>query len=163
MKSYFSTKRFGVSNGGAGNFTIAYRQWRDDGTCALIHGYSLAFELRFETKTLDARNWVVDFGSLGSFKRDVLDEHFDHTLLVAQDDPQKAEFEHLRAVGLAKLVEVERTGAEGIADFIHQYVNEIWLPANYPNNQDRTVQLVEVTVWETPSNSAGVSSPMVSD
>jgi 6-pyruvoyltetrahydropterin/6-carboxytetrahydropterin synthase len=158
MKKYFSTKSFGVAMNGGGNYTIAYRQWRDDGHCRLIHGYSMAFEFRFESMSLDARNWVVDFGSLGSFKRDVLDEHFDHTLLVAGDDPQLAEFQHLREVGLCKLVEVERTGAEGIADFLYGYVNDIWLPDNYPPNEDRVVRLAEVRVWETPSNSAGVSS-----
>ena len=40
----------------------------------------------FESDTLDDRNWVMDFGGLKAFK-DWAEYMFDHTLVVAQDDP----------------------------------------------------------------------------
>jgi 6-pyruvoyltetrahydropterin/6-carboxytetrahydropterin synthase len=105
---------------------VAYRQWRSDSHCNLIHGYALSFHLEFEADTLDARNWVVDFGGLKPLKG-LLEDWFDHTLLVAVDDPMREELLHLGKIGLAKITEVEKTGCEGIADFLYEYINTIFL------------------------------------
>ena len=105
---------------------VAYRQWRADSHCNLIHGYALSFHLEFEADTLDARNWVVDFGGLKPLKG-LLEDWFDHTLLVAVDDPMREELLHLGKIGLAKITEVEKTGCEGIADFLYEYINTIFL------------------------------------
>lgn len=131
---------------------VAYRQWRADTHCNLVHGYALSFHLEFECDEddLDARNWCVDFGSLKSFKH-LLEDWFDHTLLVAEDDPNKADFEALAEKGLAKITYVERTGCEGIAKFLYDYLQEIWIPEN--GYGDR-VKVRAVEVRETDSNMA---------
>ena len=49
--------------------SCAFRQWRADSHCNLIHGYALGFEITFEAETLDDRNWVIDFGDLGTLKK----------------------------------------------------------------------------------------------
>lgn len=142
---YVSTKTYGHERG----YSIAYRQWRADSHCRLIHGYAIAFYIEFESEQVDVRNWVVDFGSLKTFK-DFLDVHFDHTLLVAQDDPEIETFKDLHRKKLCKMVEVERTGCEGLAKFLYDYLSEVWLPDNgYSNVRCRKVQ-----VSETPANSA---------
>ena len=146
---YVSTKRYDHDRG----YSIAYRQYKADSHCRLIHGYSLAFDLEFESETLDVRNWCVDFGSLRTFK-EFLDDHFDHTMVVAEDDPEFDTFKMLEDKGLCKLTIVEKTGCEGLAKFLYDYINEIWLPDNYPNNVDREIRCRKVRVWETPSNSA---------
>ena len=105
---------------------VAYRQWRAESHCNLIHGYALSFHFEFESETLDARNWVVDFGSLRPLK-DLLEEWFDHTLLVAHDDPKKEAMMKLQEEGIAKITEVEKTGCEGIAEFLYEYVNDCFL------------------------------------
>lgn len=129
---------------------VAYRQWRADSHCNLIHGYAMSFKFYFEAYDLDARNWVVDYGSLRPLKG-LLEDWFDHTLLVAEDDPQMEEFQRLEKAGLAKLTVVERTGCEGLADFIIRYVNEQWLPLYYPG--DRVI-CRRVEVRETEANMA---------
>ena len=82
MAKYISTKTYTHLG------PVAYRQWRADSHCNLIHGYALSFHFEFETNDLDARNWVVDFGGLKPLKGN-LEDWFDHTLLVAQDDPDR--------------------------------------------------------------------------
>ncbi len=62
--TYYSTKTWGHNMG----LSAAFRQWRADSHCRLIHGYSLAITLKFAAGDLDARNWVVDFGSLKTLK-----------------------------------------------------------------------------------------------
>jgi 6-pyruvoyltetrahydropterin/6-carboxytetrahydropterin synthase len=158
---YVSTKSYGPSEG----FAVCYRQWKADrkeggsgpyphneipGCCAL-HGYALSFYFEFECETLDARNWVVDFGGLRSFK-EFLKETFDHTMLVAEDDPEFETFQLLHDKAMAKMVVVEKTGCEALAEFLVNYLNEIWLPENYGNRTDIRCRKAEVR--ETPSNSA---------
>jgi len=158
---YVSTKTYGPQEG----FAVCYRQWRADrkngsGTgpysvteipgCNALHGYALSFYVEFECETLDARNWCVDFGGLKTFKT-FLKENFDHTMLVALDDPEFETFKMLHDKGLAKMVAVDATGCEAIAKFLVEYLNDIWLEDNYPNSD---IRCRKVEVRETPSNSA---------
>lgn len=143
---YRSTKTYTSERG----YAVAYRQHRADSHCNMIHGYALGFHFEFESDDLDARNWVVDFGSLKSLK-EKLDEWFDHTCLVSADDPEMSTFEELHKKGLIKMVVVERTGCEGLSAWLYQYIDEIWMPEN--GYADRC-RIIKVEVRETPSNSA---------
>lgn len=145
--SYISTKTYSSERG----YSVAYRQWRADTHCNRLHGYSLSFYFEFEANDLDARNWVVDFGGLRTLK-DKLDEWFDHTCLVAEDDPEFSTFEELHRKKLLKMVVVERTGCEGLAKWLYDYLTEIWLVENGYGDGRVTVRKVEVR--ETPANSA---------
>ena len=128
----------------------AYRQWRADSHCNQIHGYSFSFHFEFSSNELDVRNWVMDYGGLRPLKG-LLEDWFDHTLLVAQDDPNRADLLKLGELGLAKITEVEKTGCEGIAEFLYEYVNTIFLK-DY-GEVDR-IWCTRVEVRETDSNMA---------
>lgn len=132
---------------------VAYRQWRADSHCNMIHGYALSFHFEFESDTLDARNWVIDFGGLRPLKG-LLEDWFDHTLLVAEDDPQREILLSLGEAGVAKITEVGKTGCEGIAEFLYEYINTIFLPSY--GEGDR-VWCSRVEVRETDSNMAMVT------
>lgn len=142
---FVSTKTYTDERG----FSVCYRQWRADSHCNKLHGYALGFTFEFQSEELDVRNWVVDFGGLKSLK-EKLDDWFDHTCLVAQDDPEFDTFKMLHEKKLIKMVVVEKTGCEGLSDFLAKYINEIWLVENGYSN----VQLRKVEVRETRSNSA---------
>lgn len=144
MAKYISTKTYKQIG------PVAYRQWRADSHCNLIHGYALSFYFEFESDTLDVRNWVMDFGGLRPLK-DKLEEWFDHTLLVAQDDPHRDVLINLGKIGIAKITEVEKTGCEGLADFLYEYINTIFLPSY--GEQDR-IWCSRVEVRETDANMA---------
>ena len=73
-------------------------------------------------------------------------------MLVAQDDPDFAVFQMLHEQKLCKMVVVERTGCEGLAKWLADYIQEIWMPEN--GYGDGRVRLRMVKVMETPSNSA---------
>lgn len=143
--SYKSSKTYGHDIG----LSACFRQWKADSHCRFLHGYALSIHLEFEADELDARNWVVDFGSLKPFKQQ-LEDTFDHKLLVAGDDP---DFEALRALhlqGLADMVEVTATGCEAFAKLIYECA-EIWLnDAGYAPR----VRMHHVTVREHGANSA---------
>lgn len=146
MTKYISTKTYKQIG------PVAYRQWKADSHCNLIHGYALSFHFEFSSDTLDARNWVMDFGGLRPLK-DLLEDWFDHTLLLAQDDPHYDDIKKLHELGIAKVVEVEKTGCEGLADYLYEYVNLIFLPEYGKDVADR-IWCTKVEVRETDSNMA---------
>lgn len=146
MSRYISTKTYNQIG------PVAYRQWRADSHCRFVHGYALSFHFEFESDTLDARNWVMDFGGLRPLK-EKLKEWFDHTLLVAEDDPQKELLLKLGEAGIAKITMVAKTGCEGLADFLYEYVNTILLP-QYGNDVNDRIWCSKVEVRETDSNMA---------
>ena len=129
---------------------VAYRQWRADSHCNMIHGYALSFHFEFEAETLDARNWVMDYGGLRPLK-EKLEEWFDHTFLLAQDDPEYDLLKTLGDMKVAKIVEVEKTGCEGLASFIYEYINTIFLQEY---GEDKRIWGCKVEVRETDSNMA---------
>jgi 6-pyruvoyltetrahydropterin/6-carboxytetrahydropterin synthase len=140
-----STKTFGHELG----LSACFRQHRAQSHCRFLHGYALAVKITFEADTLDVRNWVVDFGSLKSFKA-MLENTFDHKLLVAADDPYLDTLRTLQGCGLAEVVVVEATGCEAFAKLIYEYA-ELWLK---DNGYMPRCRVVEVEVREHGANSA---------
>jgi 6-pyruvoyltetrahydropterin/6-carboxytetrahydropterin synthase len=116
----------------------------------LSHGYALSFKFVFGTSDLDVRNWCVDYGSLKPLKA-ILEDTFDHTWLVAEDDPKLEVIRDLdRVHGIAKVVVVPAVGCEKTAEMVYE-VTEQWLKdAGYSPR----VHLVSVEVAEHGANSA---------
>lgn len=144
QKKYVSTKTYRQIG------PCAYRQWRADSHCSKIHGYAFSFHFEFECDDLDARNWAMDYGGLRPLK-DLLEEWFDHTLLVALDDPHYEDIKKLGDLGIAQIREVEKTGCEGLADFLYEYINTIFLPSY---GEGERIWCSRVEVRETDSNMA---------
>ena len=125
MGKFQSTKVFD-------GFSICFRQWKAETThCKYLHGYGVSFKLWFEGE-LDERNWVWDFGGMkrakgtidGKSPKDWFDYMFDHTVIVAADDPQlHPYFVKMDRNGTIRLRIVEATGAEKFAEFIYNKVN----------------------------------------
>jgi len=143
--TYQSSKCYGHDLG----LSACFRQWRADSHCRLLHGYALSIHLEFEADDLDARNWVVDFGSLKSFKGQ-LEDTFDHKLLVAEDDPERDSLQHLDAMGLASVVVVPAVGCEAFAKLIYAGA-AIWLG---DSGYAPRVRMHSVAVREHGANSA---------
>ena len=146
---YRSTKTYTHSVG----LSAAFRQWRAESHCRYIHGYSLQVKVTFSSDTIDERNWVVDFGSLKSFKG-WLEDTFDHKLLVAEDDPALSLFRDMdKNIKYGRLVQlriVPATGCEAFARMIWEYL-EGWL---VDNGYSPRCKLEEVEVREHEANSA---------
>lgn len=127
MAKYVSTKTYGNDRG----LSCCFRQWRSTHShCSLLHGYSIGIKLIFESETLDDRNWVMDFGGLKAFKE--WSEHmFDHTLVIASDDPHLEKFQALAALGLndvggvCDIRIVEAVGCEKFAELAYKTMDDI--------------------------------------
>lgn len=120
--AYRSVKTYGAERG----LSCAYRQWVAESHCQLLHGYSLGFVFDFAAEQLDARGWVVDFGKAGfGAIREWLHYMFDHTLLVAADDPSRLEFERLQRLGLAQVRIVPGVSAEALAAHVFEHAQAL--------------------------------------
>ncbi len=132
--------------------SCAFRQWQAQHShCRFLHGYALAFRFTFVAETLDDRGWCVDFGGLKPL-RAWLAHMFDHTLLVAGDDPELATFTALQATGLAQLRTVAAVGCEAFAALAYGWATD------FLTSETRgrvTVEQVEVS--EHPGNAATFS------
>ena len=144
---YTSTKEYHDA------FPCAYRQWRSDSHCNQIHGYSFSMKFYFGTNDLDVRNWAADYGGLKELKK-ILEDQFDHTLLVAEDDPELEMFKLLQEKKMAKLTILPKLGCESLADMLYKYVNGVYIPEMWGQGEAERLWCYRVEVRETQSNMA---------
>jgi 6-pyruvoyltetrahydropterin/6-carboxytetrahydropterin synthase len=131
--------------------SACFRQWRAKSHCRFLHGYALQIRLEFEADRLDDNGWVVDFGSLKPL-RARLEEHFDHRLLVAADDPELPWLREAHRRGIADIVVVDAVGCERFAEIVYRIATG-WLYEQGSGSPPRCrVALVEVA--EHGGNSA---------
>ena len=162
MAKFYSTKTYGNDRG----LSCCFRQWRATHShCRLLHGYSIGVKIIFECEELDVRNWVMDFGGLKEFKG-WLEYMFDHTTLIAKDDPHLDNFRQLSTMGknimgsapglgILELREVEGVGCEKFAEMCYQKLYNI-LQTSKENHTllNPTVRVKSVEVFEHGANSA---------
>lgn len=150
--AFYSTKTYGNDRG----LSCCFRQWRSTHShCSLLHGYSLGFKLIFECDELDERNWVMDFGGLKKFKA-WLENTFDHTLVVAKDDPKRDYLMTLGPqTGLANVVIADAVGAERFAEMAFNKMDQILNEAVADGTAlNPTVRILSVECFEHGANSA---------
>tara|TARA_R100000951_G_scaffold112582_1_gene113133 strand:+ start:2866 stop:3324 length:459 start_codon:yes stop_codon:yes gene_type:complete len=145
-----STKKFD-------GFSTVFRQWKAESThCRFLHGYDVEFIITFEGE-LDERNWVWDFGGMKRAKNTIdgmmpkawMEYMFDHTFVVAEDDPFKESFLKMDEAGVAQVRVVPATGAERFAEFVYHKVNKF-----VQAETDGRVRVVRVEFMENHKNSA---------
>ena len=148
---YTSSKRFELGS-------TAFRQPNAESHCKFVHGYQLNAELTFGCKELDNNNWVYDFGGLKELKN-IFNNQFDHTLVIAANDIHKDKFIALGEVGAADVRIMEGgVGIEKFAEWVYKtadtYIDE---------TTEGRVWVENVTVYEHGNNYASVSRPIKED
>jgi 6-pyruvoyltetrahydropterin/6-carboxytetrahydropterin synthase len=170
-----STKTYGNDRG----LSCCFRQWRAKHShCSLLHGYSIGIKLTFSSESLDACNWVMDFGGLKDFKA-WADHMFDHTLIVAEDDPELYFFKDMyrrsgvplaigekpedflpyKREGLCDLRIVPAVGCEMFAKLAFDEMNSLLKKKKNWGIVGSDTQLESVEVFEHGANSAIYINP----
>ena len=138
-------------------FSTVFRQWKAEEThCRFIHGYGISFKVYFEGE-LDHRNWVWDFGGMkraktqidGKSPKEWMDYMFDHTLIVAEDDPYLNAFREMGTAGVAQVRIIPATGAEKFAEFIFNKINKF-----VKTETENRVRVTKVKFMEHGKNAA---------
>ena len=144
---YTSTKEYHQA------FPCAYRQFKADSHCNLIHGYAFSMKFYFGGNDPDVRGWMADYGGLKELKG-VLESQFDHTLLVAEDDPELEFYKEMERRKLAKLTILPKLGCEGLSDQLYKYINGVYIPDYWGAGEANRLWCFRVEVRETLSNMA---------
>ena len=138
-------------------FSTVFRQWKAEDThCRFVHGYGISFKVYFEGE-LDHRNWVWDFGGMkraktqidGKSPKEWMDYMFDHTLIVAEDDPFKNAFLEMGEAGAAQVRVIPATGAEKFAEYVFNKINEF-----VKTETNNRVRVIKVKFMEHGKNAA---------
>jgi len=150
MGSFRSTKVFD-------GYSTVFRQWKAENThCQFLHGYGVSFKVWFEGE-LDERNWVWDFGGMKRAKGTIdgmnpkawMDYMFDHTTIVADDDPYLEGFMEMWKDKIIQLRIIPAVGAEQFAKYIYEKLNTF-----IQEETEGRVKVVQVEFREHEKNTA---------
>ena len=138
-------------------FSTVFRQWKANTThCQYVHGYGISFKVYFEGE-LDGRNWVWDFGGMKRAKTQIdgmnpkewMEYMFDHTTIIAEDDPFLEAFRKMDDAGAAQIRVIPATGAERFSEYIFNKLNEF-----VQEETDGRVRVIKVKFMEHGKNAA---------
>ncbi|WP_082956707.1 MULTISPECIES: 6-carboxytetrahydropterin synthase [unclassified Mycobacterium] len=108
-----------------GELPCCHRSWANGGKRFFLHGYERSFEVEFAcAQTERGTGLVVDVGTVAEV-RSALRYQFDHTTLIAEDDPQRDLFELLAERGVVDLRIMANTGMEGSAAWVFETAERI--------------------------------------
>jgi len=157
MGKFQSTKVFD-------GYSCVFRQWKAKDThCSFLHGYGVSFRVWFEGE-LDERNWVWDFGGMKRAKGTIdgmnpkawMDFMFDHTTIIAEDDPSLGLFMEMHEDGIIQLRVIPATGAEQFAKYIYEKLN-LFIQIETKNR----VKISQVEFMEHSKNTAIYKSQLI--
>jgi 6-pyruvoyltetrahydropterin/6-carboxytetrahydropterin synthase len=132
--------------------SCAFRQPLAQSHCSKLHGYRLTAKLWFGCNELDNNNWVVDFGALKGLKQK-MQHQFDHTTVIAADDPILPLMQQLEEQGACDLRVMENgVGIERSAEWCFNAAQSYIVSMT-----DGRCWVDKVEVWEHEGNSSTYS------
>ena len=124
------------------HFCYGHRLMNYNGKCAHPHGHNGKIEIELESKILDKRGMVFDFGEIKEIIQKWIDKELDHKMILKKGDPL---VKILTDLGEPYFEMNENPTAESLAKMIFEYARSKKLPIS------------RVTFWETQSSSATYS------
>ncbi|MCA9184902.1 MAG: 6-carboxytetrahydropterin synthase [Planctomycetales bacterium] len=104
------------------------------GRCQHLHGHTARALVVLESPSLDDRGMVLDFSDIRQHVAGWVDQHFDHCMILQQNDPLVTE---LQAAGEPLFLTEAPPTARELARIIFQFAQECGFP------------VVHVEFWET--------------
>jgi 6-pyruvoyltetrahydropterin/6-carboxytetrahydropterin synthase len=78
-----------------------------------------------------------------------MDYMFDHTMIIAEDDPELRAFQQMDTAGVAQVRVIPATGAEKFSEYIYNKLNEF-----VKTETDNRVKVIKVKFMEHGKNAA---------
>jgi len=141
MSTFNSTKLIKLGS-------CAFRQFTAESHCKYVHGYRLSAKITISCKEVDKNNWCFDFGDFKEIKC-ILENQFDHTLCIAENDPLRKTFELLQSQGGCELRIMPAVGIEKFAEWCYLTVNKF-----VQNRTGKRCWVSSVELFEHEDNSA---------
>ena len=119
------------------DFCYGHRLLDYDGICKHPHGHNAVAEIEVRTDSLDKRNMVVDFSDIKRIVKGWVDRELDHKMILRHDDPL---VKPLQQLGEPIFIVDSNPTVERIAKLI------------FDHSREQGIEVVRVTVWETPTS-----------
>lgn len=142
---YTSTKEFF-------DYPCSHRQWKHEGHCKFVHGYSRSFKFWFKCDELNECGFVADFSMFKPLKEH-LTHMFDHTLLLNSDDPHLKTFELLNELKVFQLRVMENVSMEGTSKYLLEKANDL-IKQFHSRELERGLKCFKVETRENRKNAA---------
>ena len=120
-------------------FPYGHRLTQHPGGCGRLHGHNGRVQVVLQAESLDDFGYVMDFDALHDVLQTVLEETFDHRMILHKADPI---IPYLQNAGEEFVTLDQHPTAEAIARALFDQITERGLPA------------VEVRLYETPASLA---------
>ena len=124
------------------HFCYGHRLLNYDGKCAHPHGHNGKIEIELQSRSLDKRGMVFDFGDIKEIVQKWVDKELDHKMVLKTGDPLIKVFKELKEPYFEMR---ENPTAESLARLVFHYAKSKRLPIS------------KITFWETPSSCATYS------
>ena len=124
-------------------FDAAHRVMRHESKCKYLHGHRYVVEATFAAEALDSVGRVIDFGSVKEILGGWIDEHWDHTAILHEDDRKLGE----AVIGHTKQ-EIYYLPYNPTAENLAAYLLETVCPRLF---KGKGIRCVHVRVHETPN------------
>ena len=121
------------------HFCYGHRLLNYDGKCAHPHGHNGKIVIDLESKTLDPRGMVFDFGDMKEIVQKWVDTELDHKMILKKEDPLVKTLKEMKE---PYFLMDENPTAENLAKLIYEFAKSKKLP------------IKSVTFRETISSSA---------
>lgn len=131
-------------------FDAAHRVMNHESKCATLHGHRYKVEIEATAPDLDSIGRVIDFSILKQKIGSWMDEHWDHTTIVCQEDTATIQGLHMMPKYKEPWLSPWNPTAENMASYLLKEVCPEQLKGT-------DVTVCRVTVWETPNCKAVAS------
>jgi len=123
----------------------AHRVLRHESKCSTLHGHRYVAEIECTAAKLDPVGRVIDFGAVKEVVGAWIDENWDHTTLINQEDYALRSFceREARDNKRKPFIFTGEPTAENIAKKLHAVASTLL--------ENQGIEVVSVTVWETPN------------
>lgn len=130
-------------------FAAGHRLLNHGGKCECLHGHNYVAEFHVTGSQVDEVGRLIDFAQLKALFKGWIDAHWDHGMLLWEEDDEA--IEAVRAVEPHKLYLLPANpSAENLATYLLQRICPKLL-------EDTLVKATRVTIWETPDACAVAS------
>lgn len=119
-----------------------------EGKCKFLHGHRYRADVTFTAPGLDSLDRTVDFGAIKHVVGRWIDDHWDHRLLLNNEDPLKQVFEnHLQLFGQRPYFMSGNPTAEVMVQHLAEAIHTLPTLAEW----DQVVVLTRIRLYETPN------------
>ena len=124
-------------------FDAAHRVVGHENKCKYLHGHRYVLEVKFSASNLDKLGRVLDFGEIKDILKSWIDEHFDHTAILSEEDKVLGE-----SISNYTNQKIYYLKANPTAENIAQHLFTEIIPSLF---KGKNIQIEGVKLYETPN------------